>query len=194
MRCPYCGFPDSKVIDSRPKDEKIKRRRECNNCGSRFTTYEIMEKPLLMVEKRSGSYEVFNRNKLGHLLDPDPDRLHGIPAGRSRRDAGHQYFGMPRRRSMRRPLFTDLGYNDHVLGRRCVQPHQPCQHTAALCDHIRGCFSSRIPRRRHPGLHHQRTGSHDRDAGHTGPYDPCDHCDQKEWSGGYQQDESVTAH
>ncbi|MCR4887940.1 MAG: transcriptional regulator NrdR [Ruminococcus sp.] len=64
MRCPYCGFPDSKVIDSRPKDEKIKRRRECINCGSRFTTYEIMEKPLLMVEKRSGSYEVFNRNKL----------------------------------------------------------------------------------------------------------------------------------
>ena len=46
----------------------------------------------------------------------------------------------------------------------------------------------------HPGLHHQRAGSHDRDAGHTGPYDPCDPCDQKERSGGYQQDESVTAH
>ena len=117
----------------------------------------------------------------GNYLDPDPDRLHGIPAGRSRRDAGHQYFGMPRRRSMWRPLFTDLGYNDHVLSRRRVQPHQPCQHTAALCDHIRGCFGSRIPRRRHPGLYHQRAGSHDRDAGHTGPYDPCDHCDQKEW-------------
>ena len=128
------------------------------------------------------------------FLDPDPDRLHGIPAGRSRRDAGHQYFGMPRRRSMRRPLFADLGYNDHVLGRCRVQPHQPCQHSAALCDHIRGCFGSRIPRRRHPGLHHKRTGSHDRDAGHTGPYDPCDPCDQKERSGGYQQDESVTAH
>lgn len=64
MKCPYCSFPDSKVIDSRPKDDKIKRRRECINCGARFTTYELVEKPLLMVEKRSGSYEEFNRNKL----------------------------------------------------------------------------------------------------------------------------------
>ena len=64
MKCPYCSFPDSKVIDSRPKDEKIKRRRECINCGARFTTFEEVEKPLLMVEKRSGSYEEFDRNKL----------------------------------------------------------------------------------------------------------------------------------
>ncbi|MCQ2490471.1 MAG: transcriptional regulator NrdR [Ruminococcus sp.] len=64
MKCPYCSFPDSKVIDSRPKDDKIKRRRECINCGTRFTTFEEVEKPLLMVEKRSGSYEEFNRKKL----------------------------------------------------------------------------------------------------------------------------------
>lgn len=64
MICPYCNFPDSKVIDSRPKLEKIKRRRECIKCGARFTTYEIIEKPMLMVEKRSGSYEPFDRNKL----------------------------------------------------------------------------------------------------------------------------------
>lgn len=64
MKCPYCSYPDSKVIDSRPKDEKIKRRRECINCGARFTTFEIVEKPMLMVEKRSGSYEAFDRNKL----------------------------------------------------------------------------------------------------------------------------------
>ena len=64
MKCPYCSYPDSKVIDSRPKDEKIKRRRECINCGARFTTFEEVEKPLLMVEKRSGSYEEFDRNKL----------------------------------------------------------------------------------------------------------------------------------
>ena len=64
MKCPYCSYPDSKVIDSRPKDEKIKRRRECLNCGARFTTFEEVEKPLLMVEKRSGSYEEFDRNKL----------------------------------------------------------------------------------------------------------------------------------
>ena len=64
MKCPYCSFPDSKVIDSRPKDNKIKRRRECINCGARFTTFEEVEKPLLMVEKRSGSYEEFDRKKL----------------------------------------------------------------------------------------------------------------------------------
>lgn len=64
MICPFCRFPDSKVIDSRPKDDRIKRRRECIKCGARFTTYEIIEKPMLMVEKRSGSYEPFDRNKL----------------------------------------------------------------------------------------------------------------------------------
>lgn len=64
MICPYCHFPDSKVIDSRPKNDRIKRRRECIKCGARFTTFEIMEKPMLMVEKRSGSYEAFDRNKL----------------------------------------------------------------------------------------------------------------------------------
>ncbi len=64
MICPYCHFPDSKVIDSRPKNDRIKRRRECIKCGARFTTFEVVETPMLMVEKRSGSYEPFNRNKL----------------------------------------------------------------------------------------------------------------------------------
>lgn len=64
MKCPFCGFPDSKVTDSRPKDDKIRRRRECTNCGARFTSFEIVEKPMLMVEKRSGSYEEFSRRKL----------------------------------------------------------------------------------------------------------------------------------
>ena len=64
MNCPYCGFSDSKVVDSRPADEKIRRRRECIKCHARFTTYEVVEVPLLMVEKRDGTYEPFNRNKL----------------------------------------------------------------------------------------------------------------------------------
>ncbi len=64
MKCPFCGFFDSKVVDSRPKDGKIKRRRECIKCAGRFTTFESVEKPLLMVEKRSGMYEPFDRNKL----------------------------------------------------------------------------------------------------------------------------------
>ncbi len=64
MRCPFCGFDDSKVIDSRPKDGKIKRRRECFRCGERFTTFETVGNTLLMVLKKDGTYEIFDRNKL----------------------------------------------------------------------------------------------------------------------------------
>ena len=64
MRCPFCGFEDTKVIDSRPAEGKKRRRRECTNCGKRFTTYESVEMPLLMVLKRDGTYEPFDRSKL----------------------------------------------------------------------------------------------------------------------------------
>ncbi len=64
MNCPYCGWEESKVVDSRPKEDTIKRRRECMKCGSRFTTFEIVEKPQLMVEKRGGRFESFDRDKL----------------------------------------------------------------------------------------------------------------------------------
>ena len=64
MKCPFCGFDDSKVVDSRHKDNKVRRRRECIKCSARFTTFETVEKPLLMVEKKGGTYEPFNRNKL----------------------------------------------------------------------------------------------------------------------------------
>ncbi len=66
MRCPYCGYTESKVIDTRPTDEgeRIRRRRECLRCEKRFTTYEIIETTPLMVIKRDGSREVFSRDKL----------------------------------------------------------------------------------------------------------------------------------
>ena len=64
MRCPFCGYEDTKVIDSRPSEGKKRRRRECSQCGKRFTTYEVVEKPILMVIKRSGSFEPFDRSKL----------------------------------------------------------------------------------------------------------------------------------
>lgn len=64
MKCPFCGFYESKVVDSRPTSESIKRRRECLKCKGRFTSYEIVEKPLLMVEKRGKSFEPFNKEKL----------------------------------------------------------------------------------------------------------------------------------
>lgn len=64
MKCPFCGYEDTKVIDSRPSEGKKRRRRECSQCGKRFTTYEVVEKPILMVIKRSGGFEPFDRNKL----------------------------------------------------------------------------------------------------------------------------------
>lgn len=64
MKCPFCGFEDTKVIDSRPSEDKKRRRRECTNCSKRFTTYEVIEKPMLMVYKKDGSFEPFERNKL----------------------------------------------------------------------------------------------------------------------------------
>lgn len=66
MKCPYCDYPDSKVIDSRPTEDgrAIRRRRECISCGKRFTTYEKVEEVLFMVVKRDGSRESFDRNKI----------------------------------------------------------------------------------------------------------------------------------
>ncbi|MBQ6264349.1 MAG: transcriptional regulator NrdR [Clostridia bacterium] len=66
MKCPFCGFEESKVIDSRPTDEgeRIRRRRECISCGKRFTTYEIIESVPVIVVKKDKSREVFDRNKL----------------------------------------------------------------------------------------------------------------------------------
>ncbi|MBR2716749.1 MAG: transcriptional repressor NrdR [Oscillospiraceae bacterium] len=66
MRCPYCSYSESKVIDSRPAEEgtTIRRRRECLSCGKRFTTYEIMECLPLLVIKRDGSRQSFDRTKI----------------------------------------------------------------------------------------------------------------------------------
>lgn len=64
MKCPFCGYQDTKVIDSRPSESKKRRRRECTKCGKRFTTYEVVEKPQLMVYKRDSSFEPFDRDKL----------------------------------------------------------------------------------------------------------------------------------
>ena len=66
MKCPYCSFEESKVIDSRPTDEgeRIRRRRECLKCQKRFTTYEIIESLPIIVIKKDKSREVFNRDKL----------------------------------------------------------------------------------------------------------------------------------
>ena len=66
MKCPFCGEQESKVVDSRHSDDglSIRRRRECMGCLRRFTTYEIVETLPIIVEKRNGSRQNFDRNKI----------------------------------------------------------------------------------------------------------------------------------
>ncbi len=66
MRCPFCGYEESKVVNSRPTDdgERIRRRRECLQCQKRFTTYEVMETLPIIVVKKDGSRQSFDRDKL----------------------------------------------------------------------------------------------------------------------------------
>lgn len=68
MKCPECGYEDSKVIDSRPAENKIRRRRECLSCKCRFTTYEMVETIPLMVVKKDNTIEPFVRDKLINRL------------------------------------------------------------------------------------------------------------------------------
>ncbi len=66
MKCPFCGYKESKVVDSRPADEgsSIRRRRECLKCENRFTTYETVESLPMVVIKKDGSRQTFDRNKV----------------------------------------------------------------------------------------------------------------------------------
>ena len=66
MKCPYCGYLESKVVDSRHSDDalSIRRRRECLNCQRRFTTYEVVESLPVVVVKKDGSRQTFDRNKI----------------------------------------------------------------------------------------------------------------------------------
>ena len=71
MKCPICGAHDSRVLDSRPvqDDASIKRRRECPNCGKRFTTYEVIDTVPVTVIKRNGRQEFFDKHKLTVGID-----------------------------------------------------------------------------------------------------------------------------
>lgn len=66
MKCPYCGNPDTRVIDSRPADDNnsIRRRRSCDECGKRFTTYEKVDTIPLIVIKKDNNREAFDRSKI----------------------------------------------------------------------------------------------------------------------------------
>ena len=66
MRCPFCNYPESKVLDSRPVNDgsSIRRRRECLECQKRFTTFEVLESVQIFVTKKNGETELFDRTKL----------------------------------------------------------------------------------------------------------------------------------
>ena len=69
MKCPYCGYQESKVVDSRPADEgSIRRRRECLRCERRFTTYETVESLPMVVIKKDGSRQTFDRSKVLRVI------------------------------------------------------------------------------------------------------------------------------
>ena len=64
MKCPFCGEEDTRVIDSRPADNAIRRRRQCESCGKRFTTYEKIETIPLMIIKKDNTREPYDRSKI----------------------------------------------------------------------------------------------------------------------------------
>ena len=87
MKCPFCSYTESKVIDTRPTDEgeRIRRRRECLQCGKRFTSYEVVETTPVMVIKKDGSREAFSHDKLlrGVLKSCEKHLALGIAAERT---------------------------------------------------------------------------------------------------------------
>jgi transcriptional repressor NrdR len=94
MRCPFCGNEDTQVKDSRPTDDgaAIRRRRQCPNCGARFTTFERVQLRELTVVKSNGAREVFDRDKLARSMQValrkrpvDPERLERVVNGMVRR-------------------------------------------------------------------------------------------------------------
>ena len=80
MKCQYCSCLDSKVIDSRPTDDgnSIRRRRECTNCGRRFTTYEKVELSPLFVVKQDGRREGFDSEKIGDMVMAELKALNDV--------------------------------------------------------------------------------------------------------------------
>jgi transcriptional repressor NrdR len=109
MRCPYCGTVESRVVDSRDTEsgDAIRRRRECEHCGRRYTTYERVEEAPLIVVKRNGSEEVFARAKvLNGLLRACEKR--GIPLGRIEQVAD-EIEGELRRDAARKVSSVEIG-------------------------------------------------------------------------------------
>ena len=114
MKCPFCGFNESKVIDSRPADENnsIRRRRECLSCARRFTTYETVESLPVVVVKKDGSRQSFDREKvLGGMIRACEKR----PVPLARLDKVAAEIEQELQNSMEREISTE------VIGERVME-------------------------------------------------------------------------
>ena len=114
MKCPYCGFNERKVIDSRPADENnsIRRRRECLSCSRRFTTYETVESLPVVVVKKDGSRQSFDRGKvLGGMIRACEKRP--VPVARLEKVAAE--IEQELQNSMEREISTE------VIGERVME-------------------------------------------------------------------------
>ena len=103
MKCPYCGYQESKVVDSRHSEDgqSIRRRRECLSCQKRFTTYETVECLPIVVIKRDGARQAFDRNKiLNGMLRACEKRPVALAKLEAATDAIEQIMRSPRRRSV----------------------------------------------------------------------------------------------
>ena len=140
MKCPFCGAQDTKVIDSRPADDNssIRRRRQCEECGKRFTTYEKLETMPLMIIKKDDSREPYNREKIenGILLSCHKRPVSSEQITKMIDEIEKQIFSMEEREIpsvtigelvMKKFFVWDLICTVHIVSRiKCLK------HTAAL--------------------------------------------------------------
>jgi transcriptional repressor NrdR len=122
MQCPYCHEDDDRVVNSRPSTDGtyVKRRRECNNCGRRYTTYERVEMSVLRIIKKDGSREDFSRSKLRAGLDkacykrPIPSDMISDLVDRVERELHRRFEGEVPSHAVGELVMQQLSELDHV--------------------------------------------------------------------------------
>jgi transcriptional repressor NrdR len=150
MRCPRCGERDTRVVDSRDLDEvSIRRRRECAVCGARFTTYERIEAPRLVVVKRDGSREEFDRDKLAAGLAkaltrrPVPDDAAGRAADQIEAELRASGMGEVQSSEIGRLAMDRLRSLDQIAYIRFASVYQSFEDLEALKREVDNLYAQR---------------------------------------------------
>lgn len=155
MKCPYCGNPEDRVVDSREsrEGEVIRRRRECLRCGKRFTSYEAVEEIPCMVVKKNGDREVFDRNKVLSGLR----KACGTRVAEERIEAIADHVGAQVAKSPDRELtaaeigevlMEALKREDHVAFVRFASVYRDFQDTRDFVKEVEALVRKRTPARR----------------------------------------------